>query len=185
MSDRFRPPEGNLSQDAFDFYAMMGFHASGAGKMLTQGWKRPKRHNKRIERAALWHSIGLGQLCTKALHPSYVSLLSPPLTDTETKYELEAGIRTVNAVLPFTSLERDALRREQRERNTRFDDENAIREVALFERWHEWLWIGERGEPQTSVEALGASAILAEGCGRLSDVVAVIVDEEVSKRASG
>lgn len=45
------------------------------------------------------------------------------------------------------------------------------RQPALVERWHEWLWMDEHKVPQTRVEALGASAILAEGCERLSSVL--------------
>lgn len=180
MSQRKGPAEGGplgLPHETYDAYTRMSFFAAGAAEFLNESWKRPKRHNKRIERAALWHTILLDQDCGEALEPAReVLLLLPPPTDVETRYELQAGIRTVHATLPFSVTERYALQREELEiGNTHFDDNDAIRESALFERWHEWLWMDRHEVPQTSTEALGASAMLAEGCARISHILPKIL----------
>jgi hypothetical protein len=160
-----------LSLDAYHFYSRTQFEAGRTARALYEAGKRPKRHNKGIERAALRFALDLEIDCRKALEPAHASLLLPPAADAETRYELQAGIRVVHAILPFTLAERDALRPADVMANPRFEDKQAIAEPSLVERWHEWLWMDPRGEPQTSVEALGASAILAEGCARLSHVL--------------
>jgi hypothetical protein len=179
MSQRKGPLEGgplSLAPDVYSFYSRASFFASGATHFLDESRRRPKRHNRRIERAALWHTVLLDEDCGKALEPHRASLLLPPSTDTETRYELQAGIRTVHAMLPFTPLERRTLRDEQAETgNTRFDDEKTIRATVLFERWHEWLWMDEHQAQATSADTLGASAVLAEGCLRLSHVLSKLL----------
>jgi hypothetical protein len=177
MGQHKGPLEGgplSLAPDVYSFYARASFFASGAAHYLHESWTRPKRHNKRIERAALWHTVLLDEDCGKALalEPGRASLLLPPSTDAETRYELQAGIRTVHATVPFIPRERSALRREAAETgNARFDAPDIIRETALFERWHQWLWMDEHRAPTTTLDALGASGVLAEGCVRLSNVL--------------
>ncbi|HSZ12646.1 MAG TPA: hypothetical protein VK790_01255 [Solirubrobacteraceae bacterium] len=150
----------------------MAFYACGAAEFLDESWKRPKRHNRRIERAALWHTVALDEDCGKALDLRRSVLLLPGATDTRTRYELQAGIRTVTAIVPFTITERIALRGEELATgNTLFHDESAVQDATLFERWHEWLWMDGHGVPQTSTEALGASAVLGEACGRLTNAL--------------
>jgi hypothetical protein len=176
MSARKGPLEGgplSLPQDIYHVYTRMEFFAWGAAKDLYESWQRPKRHNKRIERSALWHAVLLDKDCGQALEPDRKAVLLPPSTAVETRYELQAAVRTVHTTLPFIPLEREVLRREFDETgNTGFADEDAIRRTTLFERWHEWLWMDEQRAPITSVEALGASAILAEGCARLRNITA-------------
>ncbi len=167
-----------LSPHAYHFYARTQLEAASASRLLREAGKRPKRHNKGIERAALRSALDLERDCRKALAPAGASLLLPPATDAETRYELQAGIRAVHATLPFTLAERDALRPADASTNPRFEDKQAIAETTLVERWHEWLWMDADGRPQTSVEALGASAILAEGCARLSHVLPKILGWE-------
>jgi hypothetical protein len=168
--ERKGPLEGgplSLSPSVYNFYSRMSFHAAGTIDSLYESWKRSKRHNKRIERAALWHTVLLDEDCGKALKPTHKSLLLPPSADVQTRYELQAGIRTVHATVPFTSVERNALRRDIELGNTAFDDERTIGEPELMDQWHEWLWMDEHETAQTSVEALGACALLAEGCVRI------------------
>jgi hypothetical protein len=171
MAEPKGPLEGGplgLPRDAYGTYSRMAFFAGGAVEYLDESWKRPKRHNKRLERAALWHTVQLDEDCGKALEPARSSLLLPPSTDAKTRYELQAGIRAVHSTLPFTVPERYALRRDIELGNTRFDDEDAVGERALTDRWHEWLWMDENGASQNSAEALGASAVLGEVCFRLA-----------------
>lgn len=184
MTERKGPFEGGprgLPIDIYNFYSRMQFHAGGATKYLYESWKRPKRHNKRIERAALWHTVGLEEDCGRALKPEHsLLLLPPPSTDVKTRYELQAAIRTVEATFPFTSSERDALRRDLELGNAHFDDEGSIGEPELVDQWHEWLWMDEHREPKTSVEAIGASAVLGEGCARLNHIAREILGWETA-----
>jgi hypothetical protein len=86
----------------------------------------------------------------------------------------------VHGILPFSSIERQALRRESdAHRLSRFNENPATVEPALVERWHRWLWMDERGESQTDVEALGASAVLGEACARLNFAAHEILGPEL------
>jgi hypothetical protein len=154
----------------------MEFHAAGASDSLDKSWERPKRHNRHLERAALWFMVGLEEDCGTVLETIQGDpLLLSPSTDVATRYELQAGMRTVSAMFPFTGFERMALRHDVKQGNTQFDDENAIGEPELVDRWHEWLWMDEHGQPQPRIEALGASAVLAEGCARLRRILPTIL----------
>jgi hypothetical protein len=148
-------------------YTGLLLNAFSTTKALAASWRRTKRHNRAIERDALFSSILLDAACRAALADGR-ALPSPATADIETRYDVHAAIHTVHAVLPFTLAERDRLTPPEIMRNERFEDESAEREPRLFERWHEWLWLDDLGVPQTSTEALGASAILQEGCNRLS-----------------
>jgi hypothetical protein len=81
----------------------------------------------------------------------------------------------VAALFPLTFEERDALRLPDMSGNPRFEDVSSLGTPELFERWHQWLWLDEQGMPQADVEALGASAIFAEACTRLGDVLSGVL----------
>lgn len=169
---RIRPisePRGplGLAFEHYHTYSRLQFNASGASRELIAAQKRPKRHNKPIERLALWHTVLLDAECERVLTSGSRSLLMPRSTDVDFRYELQAGIRTVHAVVPFTAPERLAL---HRDRGHILDDVENFRS-PLIDRWHQWLWVNERGEQQTSVENLGASAVLLEACLRLNRVL--------------
>lgn len=156
------PDEARYSYDRIILYGIF------AGAHLYESWQRPKRHNRRIERAALWATLMLDRECGRVLDDK--ALMLPPWVDLDTRYELQAGVRTVHQIIPFSTPERDALRATDMIRDYEFRSEKvANREPALVERWHRWLWMDEHNAPQTNAEALGASAILAEGCERLRE----------------
>lgn len=170
-----------LSVEAQGFYSLMNLNAGGAAFYLYQSWERPKRHNMRIERAAMWYTLMLDRDCGRALTSPDTSLLMPPGTDVQTRYELQAGINTVRHCLPWTHSEREILRSPLNQMVEDYEfigGEIVAREPALADRWHQWLWMGQHGEPQTSIEALGASAVLAEGCKRLSGVLPEVLGWE-------
>jgi hypothetical protein len=161
------PRERRAELDAHGAYSRMLFDALTTSDALVGSWRRPKRHNRAIERDALFCSLLLDADCRAALADGS-AIPSAMVASAETRYEVHAAIQTVHVVLPFTLAERDVLTSPEMVRNPRFEDESAVPDTGLLERWHEWLWMDELGVPQTSTEALGASAILQEGCRRLS-----------------
>lgn len=148
---------------------------------VTESWKRPKRHNRKIERAALFWSLQLDDECVTIAN-RHIALPRPDTADVATRYEVQAGIRTVRAILPFTSRERATMPgRTEIWRNPEFEADDPsmglpLPDHRLVERWHQWLWMDENGKPQTSVTALGQSAILAEASGRLSEAVLEVAE---------
>jgi hypothetical protein len=160
--------ERGLSPDAYDFYSRLQFHAGGTSEHLGQSWERPKRHNRGIERLALWMAVGLHEDCEQALAPRNSTLLLPPSPGVGVRYELQAGIRIVHGIMPFSLSERHTLRHDIEVGHLPSDEMGPPIDPALVERWHRWLWMDEQGEPQTNVEALGASAVLGEACERLN-----------------
>ena len=146
--------------------------AAGAASNLWQAWERPIRHNRRIERAALWNTLILQQDCDIAVTSPRPSIMLPLRVDVKLRYELQAAIHVARANFPFDAAERDALCSHDILGDPEFSNGEAVsREPALFEEWHKWLWLGTEGEPQVNTQALGASAILAEACTRLAEVI--------------
>jgi hypothetical protein len=157
-------------------YSLLLLDALATSGALSNSWKRPRRHNRAIERKALYFALRLDQNCRSALTNGR-AMPSAGVAGVEARYEIQAAIQTVHVVLPFTLAERDVLTPpemlprppEEREPplNPQFEDETAVPDRRLLERWHKWLWMDEHGVPQPNVGALGASAILGEGCNRL------------------
>jgi hypothetical protein len=148
----------------------MAIHATGTAWHLSQAWARPVRHNKRIERGALWEALLLDAECRQALAPDPLqSLLSPPIGSLDARYELQAGIRVVTNIMPFTLDERRRLC-PTGVQDYQFKTEDVTnREPEVLERWHNWIWIDTEQETQNNVKALCASALLADASTRMSD----------------
>jgi hypothetical protein len=169
------PPRG------YHLYSRMATNAAGAAYHLRESWERPKRHNKRIERAALWYVLAVGVDCDDAVTTVPGALLLRelrPEARVEERYEIQAAIHAVRYCLPFGPGTRDVLNQARTMDDFLFEsDQITDREPALVEQWHNWVWADEHHAPQTSVHALGASAILAEGCLRLSQYLPTVLGE--------
>lgn len=168
-----------LDRESDNFFARLQFEASGTVKYARESWQRPKRHNRRLERAALWYALGLDADCEEALQPYRSELLLPVGTDVSNRYEIQAAVRSIHGVFPYSPVTRDLLRKGS-SGNPHFEVEDAIARPECFDRWHSWLWMDGHDNPQSSIEALGASAILAEACARLSNVLPKLLDSEAS-----
>jgi hypothetical protein len=164
-----RAGESPEERDRKNAVMRLHFDAAQASVSLVESWKRPERHNRTIEREALFNALLLDEDCRITL--SEGNYMPPAeVASAETRYEVRAAILTVHTTLPFSISERDRLTPPTRDammRNYGFYDEAAV-EQPLLERWHDWLWMDERGVPQNSVEALGASAVLGVACQRLT-----------------
>jgi hypothetical protein len=155
-----------LSEDDYHFYSRLEFDAAGVVRSLFESRKRVHRHNARIERAALWYALALDEECAYALDPTNGRILAPPSADMGTRYELQAGMRVVRAVIPFTQIERSLLGSPGMHSNFRFENRDAIQEQNLFNRWHEWLWTRDEDVARPP-SATGESMILGEASARL------------------
>ncbi len=119
----------------------------------------------KIERKALFYAVDLTTDSVALAGPSGLSLLSN--VGASDRYELQAAVRNADASFPFSATERKSLRADQAG-NFAFEQREAISTPDLLDRWHAWIWADCRGWNTTTVEALGASAILAESGLRLS-----------------
>jgi hypothetical protein len=164
---------------SIDIHSGMQLHAAGACGHFREVSKRPVRHNRGIERAALWHVLELDQQCMSVLD-AYgqldPDLVRPQTGSAESRYEAEAAIRTIPSLSPFTRPETAILSRSLNLRNFEFEHgigDLTLGRLALRERWHEWLW--DNG-PERAQERSSESQVLELACGRLSvalyDVVA-------------
>ncbi len=150
-----------------DYYTGMWRDASMAVERFGQVWRFPHNHDRTLERALLWNIIQVDNGCV-ATCESPTALKLPRYCDLRTRYELFAAIRAIHDGLPFTVEERNELEPIDAPWNPEFEREDLIPRADLVQRWHEWLWLDEYGRPQRDAASLGASAILAEACVRLS-----------------
>lgn len=137
----------------------------------------PKRRDYRIERAALWHVLGLDQSCVSAidgageLDPN----IRPQTGRVEARYDAEAAIRAIPSLTPFTREETAILCGNMDSRdNSEFEHgigDTAFGQLALCKRWHEWLWNPDSFTAQIppAYERSIESQILEVACRRLSD----------------
>lgn len=139
--------------------------SSALAEHLDATWARPTRHNLGIERLALWNAVKLYRVCEVAATGA-----APSVTDeaipVEVEYELEAAIRVIPAVLPFNGDEIDALLAATDEQDLlRSGAMLAMRQPALVDRWHRWLWgDSDRGNSDSA----GNASLLAVATGRLA-----------------
>jgi hypothetical protein len=176
MAEGLNQREARTPQDMHRQYEGIRFEAQATAYHMAQCWRRPVRHNREIERAALWNALQLEMLCRDVVSGE----LPPPDGATVgSRYEIQAAARTIIAVLPFTDEERDRLHQQRIPSNLMFEDTSNLAHPELFERWHQWLWLDDHGATQSDVEALGASAMLAEGSGRLGDALSGVLDHPV------
>ena len=161
-----------LSQDAYDFYSHVQAQATSTAKLIYDSWQRPKRHNLRVERTALWHALDLDQSCAWVLEPGNTQILIPPLGNVETCYDIQAGVRSVHATFPLSAEEREELStKPEEQKNQWLEGEAPVDASRLLERWHAWLWNDSHGGQRSHIEALGASAIFVEASARLSRTI--------------
>jgi hypothetical protein len=140
MGERLDPREAEIDlSNARRFFSRLGYGAAGAADKLSESWKRPKRHNNKIERAALWYALTLEQECAFALASGQRRLLYPQ-TSRDTRYELQAGMRIVHAVVPYTGQEKTRLHGADMSRNFLFEQRGDPAHERLVDRWHVWLW---------------------------------------------
>lgn len=160
-------------------YTRMQTHAGEVVRQLGYAWKRPVRHNRRIERAALWYTLHVARDCDRILDPAGTPDYVQPVTgDALARYDTEAAIRTIPETLPLTRREREILSGNQDRRNFEFEHgigNVALGQLALVERWHEWLWTtptttsARRASPNPTAE------LLIMGCARLANGLARIL----------
>lgn len=185
MANGKRDVYKELAWDDWEAYSRMRNTAHIAGKYMRESWKRPSNRYRHIERMALWSAVLLDIDCGEALKSGHELRLWPPDVSPQTRYGLQASVRMVHATLPFTAEERQALSEGPLHTFNETYPETESKELAahepeLVERWHEWLWLDELGQQQRDVTKLGASAILAEGCGQVFVTVHSILSDPLA-----
>lgn len=171
---------GRYGPNRNSFYQQLEMCAGRAAEYLHEAWQRPVRHNRRIERAALFYTMIVDEQREVAFWPiNPPDLLLPEGADTETHYELQAGLRTVEHQLPFRPEQRRALLAPDVIREYEFES-GAIekREPLAVATWHQWLWTTRREGRRTIAEPSAAASVLHEGCTRLAGSLAVILQQE-------
>lgn len=154
-------------------YSRMQDAASMVVEQLSAAWKRPVRHNKQIERAALWHALDIIGDCDDLLSSAGHSAYAGPTTGGPTdRYIAEAAIRTLPVGFPLTQRERDILSRNKDLRNNlEFEHgigDTALGQLALLERWHDWLWTVPIGPSEGKASPNADAELFAVGCANLA-----------------
>lgn len=183
-----------LAWDDWQAYGRMIRSAKAARYHMRGAWRQPSNHDHYAQRMALWNTVVVANDCAEALEPGHPLRLWPPDVRADVRYELQASIRMIDATVPFTASERQALTDGPLQAflnyyNGTFYDEALARhehrladhEPELVNRWHDWLWQDELDRPQTCVRAMGASAVLAHSYEQLaSSLYIILADPESS-----
>jgi hypothetical protein len=157
-------------------YIRLQDYSSCAANNLCEAWQRPIRHNRRIEQRALSDLAGVVRICrTLSEGDRKRAFVTPRLPSADSRYDIEAAIRSIPDIVPFTPSECELIE-DSRDPRADVSGDLELRSLqlshpTLVERWHEWLWDysappGQRGvSPNPDAEALAA------GCARLSQVL--------------
>jgi hypothetical protein len=160
---------GQLPIRVDHLFTSMQFYAGGSAQYLYESWQRPVRHNKKLERLALWHTVNLELECESALSFDTSPPLVPFTDDVgppEVRYDVETAIRLMPRLFPFFMSSDLARLRALPDRS--FDDWGeamAEREPELVASWHAWLWPDDYppGDHGRASELAVAASRLADG----------------------
>lgn len=175
-----RLPLRGMVSEQIGIYTRMQTFAEQVVIQLGNAWKRPVRHNRRLERAALWYTLYVADDCNRLLDPNdRRQYLRPRTGEAKHRYEAEAAIRTIPDVLPFTRQERQALNgNKDRRNNLEFEHgigATALGQTALVERWHDWLWTSPDGGSERRASPGSDAEVFSVACVRLSNALGEIL----------
>lgn len=163
--------ESPLPRGVEQFFTSMQTVASGTSLNLQESWQRPVRHNRKLERLALWQAVLLDEACERAV--SDIELrplltLLPTHASADTRYDIQAATLTIPKLLPFPFIDRDKLRVPTGEYFEAWGEDMAQREPRLVADWHRWLWLGDSGSREPDADH-GDASVLALAAKRLAD----------------
>jgi hypothetical protein len=133
-----------LPVKARQFFDLLHFYAAGAIDHLEASWKRPGRHNKKIERLAMWYSVSLELGCEQIRSPdspAHLYYRSLAVGNPETRYDIESAVQLIPPLFPYANPDEKSRLRAFSDRS--FEDWGetmAQREPRLVAQWHSWLW---------------------------------------------
>lgn len=158
-------------------YMGLQWTAGSAADHLYDAWKRPVRHNRRIERAALHFALNIANYCERVStnRPEHVR---PKIGNMDARYDAEAGIRTIPTILPFTVEERRLLTANQHPHNPRFEHgigDVALGQLELAEQWHDWLWTPPTNPLERRALPGAEAELLALACTRLTHALGQVM----------
>src|ERR1700757_2867070 len=86
--------------------SLLNWQSGKAAKEMREVWRRPVRHNRRLQQLALADTVGIGTTCRILLRLHEPGpFITPPLPDPAKRYDIEAAIRTIPNLIPFTEQE--------------------------------------------------------------------------------
>jgi hypothetical protein len=159
----------DISEEAASLLSYIRFHASGVEREIQETHQRPSRHNREIERLALWHTVELSVSCGIAVNHPGVPTLKELVAGLEqtARYDVLAAVPLIPQLHPF-SLQALA-RMQQAGRDGSFEawGESVMRtEAPLVEQWHGWLWNSATSGP--GKDDFGESTTLCIAADRLA-----------------
>lgn len=153
---------------------------------LNQAWRRPVRHNQKLERQVLWAALNITQRLDGVLHSNNPTrYLRSPHVDVDTGYEFESALRIIPELLPLTEDESRSLWINTDFKRNIMSGEyrvGAVGQLALVERWHDSLWDsppGRNAGPSREGEMLGIA------CLRLAIANETVLNAELAVSRSG
>jgi hypothetical protein len=175
-SERGGDSQPALTSEQTVTYMGMQWAAHATETYLSAAWKRPTRHNRSIERAALWYALHVTNDCAHALEHGEQNRIARPATgDATSRYDAKAAITTIPTLFPYTTPERRLLTFNQdRRTNFRFEygiGDTALGQIALLERWHDWLWTPPTRSADRCAHPAADAELLAAACNRLTDAL--------------
>lgn len=147
---------------------------------LTEAWQRPVRHDRRIERAALWSALGVTTNCGEIISADgWFEHVRRATGDATARYDVETAIRTLPTILPYTASERALLNRNKKTtpRNLQFYHgigDTALGQDDLLERWYEWIWSPPEIPSSRRASPSPAAEVLVAGCNSLAGALGAI-----------
>ncbi|MGA9876801.1 MAG: hypothetical protein WBQ21_13445 [Solirubrobacteraceae bacterium] len=157
----------------YELFGSLNAFSGGTADSLRECWDGTAYNLDSSERAALWYAYALSQSVQAALEwPQFLSLreLWSEATVGE-RYVFQSAIHMIHRNLPFSATEMEILASEHNQDDYAFESRTiSDHQPELVERWHGWIWSDEEGTPQTQVQFMGASALLAESCARLYQI---------------
>ncbi len=158
----------------------LGYLAARTERYLHQSWERPVRHNRKIERTALWYAVHLESVCERVsddpdLQPRILPLPPSDATPPEVRYEFEAAVRAIPPLFPLDRQEIKQILTPTWESVDEWVGPAEERHAPLLERWHAWLWAEEGSEQAHPQGDHGESSVLAIAASRIAEHVPTIL----------
>jgi len=97
---------------------------------------------------------------------------------TTARYDTRAAVQTIPGLVPFTTHENRLLVERQHSHNVEWERPPGSQAdtLALFDRWHDWLWSPDRQSRTPNPDGLE----FAEGCRRLNVAVSEVISVKLA-----
>jgi hypothetical protein len=164
------PGNEALPLEVGNFFSRLQLDASRVANVVNDGWQRSRAYSSTLSQEALYHAAILGESCADALHgegesPALERLRVTGVADLPVRYEVEAAMRLIPAILPFDGSEIERLEARRFRHWEQWADSKIQEEPGLVARWHRWLWKAREGGDS---EDRSDASLLTLACSRLA-----------------